>query len=105
MMMIAAEQGEGESEPTGPLRRCLATRQVQLKTALLRFVVGPEDRLIVDPADRLPGRGLWLTPRRDIVERAVAKSLFAKAAGQRVVVPADLAGEVERVLRQRCLAF
>src|SRR5205823_5200754 len=59
----------------------------------------------VDPAERLPGRGLWLTPRRDIVERAVAKGLFAKAAGRRVIVPADLAAEVERLLRQRCLAL
>ncbi len=103
--MIAAEESEGEIEPAGPLRRCLASRQVRPKAELLRFVVGPEDRLIADPAERLPGRGLWLTPRRDIVESAVAKGLFAKAAGQRVIVPADLAGEVERLLGQRCLAL
>jgi uncharacterized protein len=108
--MIAAEQG-GESdveatlEASGPLRRCLVSRQVRPKAELLRFVVGPEERLTVDPAERLPGRGLWLTPRRDIVESAVAKGLFAKAAGQRVIVPADLAGEVERLLGQRCLAL
>ncbi len=104
--MIAAEQGEGgDLEASGPLRRCLVSRQVRPKAALLRFVVGPEDRLIVDLAERLPGRGLWLTPRRDIVESAVAKGLFAKAAGQRVVVPADLVAEVELLLRQRCLAL
>jgi uncharacterized protein len=103
--MIAAGESEGEIEPNGPLRRCLASRQVRPKSELLRFVVGPDDRLSVDPAERLPGRGLWLTPRRDIVEGAVAKGLFAKAAGQRVVVPADLAGDIERLLGQRCLAL
>ena len=104
--MIAAEQTEeNDVEASGPLRRCLVSRRVLPKAQLLRFVVGPADRLIVDPAERLPGRGLWLTPRRDIIESAVAKGLFAKAAGQRVVVPADLAGEVERLLRQRCLAL
>src|SRR4029077_8553852 len=104
--MIAAEQSEeGDVADSGPLRRCLVSRQVRPKAELLRFVVGPEGRLIVDPAERLPGRGLWLTPRRDIVESAVAKGLFAKAAGQRVVVAGELADDVERLLRQRCLAL
>jgi uncharacterized protein len=94
-----------EAEAKGPLRRCLATREVRPKAELLRFVVGPEDRLLPDPAERLPGRGLWLTPRRDIVAAAAAKGLFAKAAGRRVVLPSDLAGEVERLLRGRCLAL
>jgi predicted RNA-binding protein YlxR (DUF448 family) len=104
--MIAVEQSEeGDVAASGPLRRCLVSRQVRPKAELLRFVVGPEGRLIVDPAERLPGRGLWLTPHRDIVESAVAKGLFAKAAGQRVVVPGELADDVERLLRQRCLAL
>jgi predicted RNA-binding protein YlxR (DUF448 family) len=104
--MIAAEQSEeGDVAAFGPLRRCLVSRQVRPKAELLRFVVGPEGRLIVDLAERLPGRGLWLTPHRDIVENAVAKGLFAKAAGQRVVVPGELAADVERLLRQRCLAL
>jgi uncharacterized protein len=94
-----------DSEARGPLRRCLATREVRPKAELLRFVVGPDDRLLPDPAERLPGRGLWLTPRRDIVAAAAAKGLFAKAAGRRVVLPSDLAGEVERLLRARCLAL
>jgi len=100
-----AAPGEDEAEAKGPLRRCLVTREVRPKAELLRFVVGPEDRLLPDPAERLPGRGLWLTPRRDIVAAAAAKGLFAKAAGRRVVLPSDLAGEVERLLRGRCLAL
>jgi len=96
---------EDEAEAKGPLRRCLVTREVLPKAELLRFVVGPDDRLMPDPAERLPGRGLWLTPRRDIVAAAAAKGLFAKAAGRRVVLPSDLAGEVERLLRGRCLAL
>ena len=101
----APGEGEDEAEGKGPLRRCLVTREVRPKAELLRFVVGPEDHLLPDPAERLPGRGLWLTPRRDIVAAAAAKGLFAKAAGRRVVLPSDLAGEVERLLRGRCLAL
>ena len=100
MTADAVETGEGDSEPLkGPLRRCLVTREVKPKAELLRFVIGPDSRLLSDPAERLPGRGLWLSAGRDIVGTAVAKGLFAKAAGQRVNVPADLAGQVERLLR------
>src|SRR5215470_16851648 len=102
---IEADEAAESGAETGPLRRCLVTREVRPKAELLRFVVGPEDRLLPDPAERLPGRGLWLTARRDIVATAAAKGLFAKAAGRRVVLPNDLAGEVERLLRARCLAL
>ncbi|SRR5579885_702137 len=97
--------GSGEPDPRGPMRRCIATREVRPKSELLRFVVGPGDELLPDPAERLPGRGLWLTPRRDIVAAAAAKGLFSKAAGRRVVARRDLADQVERLLRARCLAL
>lgn len=51
---------------------------------------------------RLPGRGLWLLPRRDIVERAVAKRLFARAARRPVVVPPELVDRIETLLARRC---
>src|SRR5450432_2648570 len=106
MTADAVETGEGDNEPLkGPLRRCLVTREVKPKTGLLRFVVGPEQQVVFDPAERLPGRGLWLSAGRDIVETAVAKGLFSKAAGERVSAPADLAAQVERLLGQRCLAL
>ena len=55
-----------------------------------------------DVAANLPGRGLWLTPRRDILERAVAKRLFARAARRPVALPPGLADHVESLLAQRC---
>ncbi|HET7594605.1 MAG TPA: DUF448 domain-containing protein, partial [Stellaceae bacterium] len=74
--MAAARQHErdGESE-SGPLRRCLVTGESRAKAELLRFVVAPDGKLVPDMAGRLPGRGLWLTARRDIVAAAVAKRL------------------------------
>lgn len=72
------------------------------KAELLRFVVGPDGRVVPDVAGRLPGRGLWLAARRDIVATAVAKRLFARAARAPVGVEADLADRVEALLAQRC---
>jgi predicted RNA-binding protein YlxR (DUF448 family) len=68
----------------------------------LRFVVGPGGEIVPDVAANLPGRGLWLTPRRDALERAVAKRLFARAARRPVVLPSGLADRVESLLVQRC---
>lgn len=68
----------------------------------MRFVVGPDGAVVPDVAARLPGRGLWLTARRDIVQAAVAKRLFGRAAREPVAVSGDLADRVEFLLRQRC---
>jgi uncharacterized protein len=69
---------------------------------LLRCVVGPDGTIVADVDARLPGRGLWLLPRRDIVERAVAKRLLARAARQPVAVPLGFADRIEGLLARRC---
>lgn len=69
---------------------------------LVRCVVGPDGDIVPDIEARLPGRGLWLTPQRDIVDRAVAKRLFARAARRPVVVPPELADRIESLLARRC---
>ncbi len=98
----AAGRDAGDEAETGPERRCLATGAVRPKAALIRFVLGPEGRIVPAVAGNLPGRGLWLTARRDIVELAVTKRLFARAARQPVVVDDDLADRVEALLAERC---
>jgi ribosomal protein L7Ae-like RNA K-turn-binding protein len=54
-------------------------------------------------ASRLPGRGLWLTPRRDILEQAIARRLFARSARQAIITPEGFADRVEALLVRRCL--
>lgn len=88
---------------TGPQRRCLASGQVLPKAELLRFVVDPEGVVVPDLAERLPGRGLWLQARRDMMDKACARNLFAKAAKRQVRVPDDLPRQVEGLALKRCL--
>jgi predicted RNA-binding protein YlxR (DUF448 family) len=88
---------------TGPRRRCVATGEVQPKDELLRFVVGPDGSVVPDLSATLPGRGIWLSPRRDVVNTAVAKRMFARAARRPVTVPDDLAARIEDLLVRRCL--
>ena len=72
------------------------------RARLLRFVVGPDGAVVPDIEARLPGRGLWLTPCRDIVDRAVAKRAFARAARRPVTVSPDLADRLDAMLARRC---
>jgi predicted RNA-binding protein YlxR (DUF448 family) len=94
-----------ERRPSRPeqRRRCIVTGEVRPKAELVRFVLGPDGEVVPDVAGTLPGRGLWLTARGDIVGAACAKGLFAKAARRRARAPADLADRVEALLARRCL--
>ncbi|HEY3147485.1 MAG TPA: RNA-binding protein [Dongiaceae bacterium] len=88
----AGTEGEALASPT--LRRCIVTRQALEKPAMIRFVVDPEGRVTPDLKERLPGRGLWVTASRAILDQAVAKNVFAKAARQSVKADRDLAERV-----------
>lgn len=89
---------------TGTLeRRCIVTRESGSRHGLIRFAVSPDGEAVPDLAERLPGRGLWLSARRDIVQRACAENAFSKAARRSVSVPADLPDRLTALLDQRCL--
>jgi len=99
---VAADQSDADTD-TGPCRRCIVTGVVQPRESLLRFVVSPDGEVVFDLDHRLPGRGIWLSPRRDVVNTAVAKRQFARAARRAVSVPPDLLERVEAALTRRCL--
>ena len=103
-MGVRSRTGErrAPAEPE-PLRRCLVSGARLPKSALIRFVVAPDGALAPDLDSRLPGRGLWLRSRRDVVNTACATNAFARAARARVTIPADLADRVEGLMARRCL--
>lgn len=68
---------------------------------MLRFVLGPARELVPDLAGRLPGRGMWLSAGADVLERALARGAFAKAARGPVHSPPDLRQRIEDGLRSR----
>ncbi|MGY8992557.1 MAG: RNA-binding protein [Rhodospirillales bacterium] len=87
----------------GPMRRCLVGGDVLPLTAMVRFVVGPNNMVVPDFSARLPGRGLWLRASRDIVNTAVARKLFARAARKPVATSPDLSNMIESALAQRSI--
>ena len=95
-------------EPTadavpGPLRTCIVTGETAAPERMIRFVVGPEGDVVPDLARRLPGRGMWLRAEQALLEQAIARKAFARAARAPVKAAADLPERVEYLLLQRAL--
>ena len=55
------------------VRRCLVTRETLPMNRLIRFCVSPERMVVPDLANKLPGRGMWVTADRDF--RGVEKEI------------------------------
>ena len=88
----------------GPQRTCIVSGRTAAPDRMIRFVVGPGEEVVPDLARCLPGRGLWVGAERALVEKAVEKKLFSRAARAPVKAAPDLAERVERLLLERVLA-
>lgn len=77
-----------------PERTCALTREKREPADLLRFVRAPDGTITPDIASKLPGRGVWLSLDRSIVERAARQNPFARSLKRPVVIPDDLAERV-----------
>lgn len=82
-------------------RRCIVTGEAQPKAGLIRFVVGPENLIVPDLLEKLPGRGIWVSADRGALQMAIKKGLFARGAKQAVTVPDGLIDAVETGLVRR----
>ena len=82
-------------------RRCIVSREAEPKRGLIRFVVSPDGLVVPDLAEKLPGRGIWVSADRAVLEEAVKKKLFAKAARTQVTVPDDFVNLIEAGLADR----
>ncbi|MSU89627.1 RNA-binding protein [Rhodobacteraceae bacterium 2CG4] len=93
----------GGRRKTGPEpeRRCIATGAKGGKAGLIRFVVGPDGRVVPDLAEKLPGRGMWVSADAAAIDKAARKGLFSRAAKRAVQADPDLAGQVGALLATR----
>ena len=86
---------------TSPFRQCAVTRAERPIAALIRYVAGPDDRIVPDLAAKLPGRGVWVTATRDSTIAAVRQNAFAKSLKRKVQVDPELPALVERLLGEQ----
>lgn len=92
--------GRTKIHDAGPERTCIVTREAQPKAGLIRFVIGPDGTVVPDVLEKLPGRGMYVTADRAVIEQA-GKGQFARAAKAQVTVPEGLADLVEAQLARR----
>lgn len=93
--MTLRDKGRKTSE-----RTCIVSRAVLPPTELIRFVLAPDGSVVADLKHKLPGRGVWVTARKDMVAQAVRKKLFARAF-QAEAKPAEALEEtIGEMLRQ-----
>jgi hypothetical protein len=85
-------------------RRDLVSGEVMPEERLVRFAAGPEGVVVPDVARKLPGRGLWVAATREAVDQAARKGGFSRAAKAKLSAPADLADQVENLLKTRLLS-
>ncbi|MDX8349353.1 RNA-binding protein [Cognatiyoonia sp. IB215446] len=93
-------RGGHNKERGEPARKCIVTGEVQPKAGLIRFVVGPDNQVVPDVLNKLPGRGMYVTADRAVLDQA-KKGQFARSAKQAVTVPDNLAELVEEQLARR----
>ena len=104
-MLAQTHDTEADTGPkaAGLERLCVATRSVRPVGEMIRFVVAPDGMLTPDLRRNLPGRGVWVTARRQAVADAVKRSAFARSLRAAVKVPADLPGLVDRLMVRAAL--
>jgi predicted RNA-binding protein YlxR (DUF448 family) len=104
MVRVERAHEEVRDAPGGtPERTCAVTRAKLTPADLIRFVRAPDGTITPDLANRLPGRGVWVTLDRSAVELAAKRNAFARSLKRDVIVPDDLAGLVERLLVTRSI--
>ncbi len=82
---------------------CLVTRTVRPEAELIRFVCGPDGIIVPDIRARLPGRGVWITAERSLVEQAARRNVFSRGLKSAVGVPDDLAERTSDLLAAAAL--
>jgi predicted RNA-binding protein YlxR (DUF448 family) len=87
----------------GTSRKCIASGEVKDKSALLRFVVTPDGMLIADVLEKLPGKGIWVTCDKELLQKAIRDNLFSRAARKPVSVSETLLEDIEQMLINRDL--
>lgn len=67
-----------------PMRMCVGCREMRPKRELVRIVCSKEGAIAVDATGKAPGRGAYLCPRRECLERAVKSRALERAFSRKV---------------------
>lgn len=61
-----------------PMRKCVVTNQILPKIELIRISFNKEGKLFVDHSGKASGRGVYLQPKIELVEKAKKTKVLSK---------------------------
>lgn len=89
----------------GPERRCVACGQTRDKSGMIRFVKAPDDQVVPDIAEKLPGRGVWVCANKEALAKAIKTGGFARGLKARVKADDTLIDMTTDLLKKRVLSL
>ena len=101
LMMREYEAPEGR----GQMRRSVVSGASFPKAELLRCVISPQNQLVFDAPQKLPGRGYYIESARELIETAIKKRLFSRAARREIRISPEFLAMIEDNLLQRSLSL
>lgn len=102
------EQGTFKNEKRSNDRTCILSGETKPRAKMIRLVIGPDGSLVPDVAEKLPGRGIWISTNRVMLDENIASGKFKKAVARSLKAnfkadAHDLPELIERLLTRRCL--
>lgn len=96
-------RGGQPKENATPERRCIVTGETGPKDGLIRFVLSPDGIVTPDVAERLPGRGIWVSADKATLQTAIDKKMFARGSKAPAIIPDGLLELTEKLLTKRTI--
>lgn len=95
-------------QPDEPIRRCILSGERDERGRLIRLALSPDGDVLPDVAARAPGRGAWISPDRQALEKAIEKHKFKGALSRAfktgdVQWPDDLPQRIATALQRQVL--
>ena len=89
----------------GTSRKCIASGEIKGKSDLLRFVVTPNNIIVADVLEKLPGKGIWVSCDKVLLEKVMRDGLFARVTRKPISIPETLLDNVEHMLSNRVISL
>ncbi len=90
-------------------RTCIVLREPFPKEKMIRFAISPDGLVTPDILENLPGRGLWVFAKPDIITRAIKQNAFARAGKANtkkpITLPDDLMQMICTILAKRLIGL
>lgn len=77
-----------------PMRQCVGCREMKPKRQLIRVIKTPENEILVDATGRKNGRGAYLCPNRECLDRAVKSKGLERSL--KTAVPREIYEDFEK---------